>query len=611
LFGGGAAALARALAAAGDNPTARTALSSARKIWEEIMKESPEVYHPSMREDPDATALAELWPALQEAGGDPPAEDRAPAPPPEETAGYPVRRLLQVNKRLNSEHRLPVLLDYIIDTVIELTEAERGFLLLAEADGALAVKVARNMDQTALGSAELGGEVPLSFSIAQQAARDGEPVITVDATEDGRFAEALSVSHLRLRSVLAVPLAVKGRTVGTVYIDHRLRQGVFGDLEVRLVQDLADQAAIAIENARLLAENQRRQEEIHRLNEQLEERVARQAEELDGVREELRSSREALGALQFDYRTIVGRSPKMIELFHLMDRVTDTDLPLVVQGESGTGKELVARAIHLNGKRADGPFVGENCGAIPETLLESVLFGHVKGAFTGAERDRKGLFEVASGGTLFLDEVGEMSPGMQTKLLRVLQDGEIRRVGGDRCRRTDVRIIAASNKDLTRLVEQGQFREDLFYRLNVVRIPIPPLRERRDDIPRLVEHFFEKHAPGAPRTLGSEVLAALMGYAWPGNVRELENEVMRLSALAGEVIAHEDLSLQVRGGVPLNLGDGDDLSIKPRVEHMEKDLIARALKRTGGNNTHAAKHLGLSRYGLLKKLKRYGFVKET
>ena len=612
------AVLARALAACKGAGPAGPALRRARHIWEEIMKDSPEVFHDSMSKDPDAVALAELWPSLVSGGEDataphaqaPTEQDGHPTP---QHRGASTRRLLQVNKRLNSEHRLPVLLDYIIDTVIELTEAERGFLLLAEADGTLSVKVARNMDQTALEPTDRipGQPMPLSFSIAEKAARQGEPVITVDATEDGRFAEALSVSHLRLRSVLAVPLAVKGRTVGTIYIDHRLRQGVFGDEQVALVQDLADQAAIAIENARLLSQNRTRQEEIARLNEQLQEQVDRQAQELDGVREELRSSRQALGTLQFDYRSIIGRAPRMLELFHLMDRVTETDLPLVIQGESGTGKELVARAIHLNGKRADEPFVGENCGAIPETLLESVLFGHVKGAFTGADRERRGLFEVASGGTLFLDEVGETSPAMQTKLLRVLQDGEVRRVGGHRTRGTDVRIIAASNKDLSRLVEQGKFREDLFYRLNVVRIPLPPLRERREDIPILVEHFFGKHAPDSPRTVKPAALAALMGYAWPGNVRELENEVMRLSALAGEVISPDDLSLQVRGAAPLQLGDGDDLSIKPRVEHMEKDLIARALKRTGGNNTHAAKLLGLSRYGLLKKLKRYGFVKET
>jgi len=283
---------------------------------------------------------------------------------------------------------------------------------------------------------------------------------------------------------------------------------------------------------------------------------------------------------------------------------------VVVQGESGTGKELVARAIHHNGRRSGEPFVGENCGAIPETLLESVLFGHVKGAFTGAERDRKGLFEVASGGTLFLDEVGEMSPAMQTKLLRVLQDGELRRVGGTQTIATDVRIIAASNRDLSQLVAEGRFREDLYYRLNVIQIQIPPLRERREDIPLLVEHLLGKHSRGEHR-VSPEALGSLMGYLWPGNVRELENEIMRAAALGGEVIGVRDLSPQIAASVPLALHDPDDLDLRTRVEHLERELIHRALKRTGGNNTRAARLLGLSRYGLLKKIQRYALTREA
>ena len=190
----------------------------------------------------------------------------------------------------------------------------------------------------------------------------------------------------------------------------------------------------------------------------------------------------------------------MLELFRLLDRVTDTALPVVIQGESGTGKELVARAIHFNGPRRERPFVSENCAAIPETLLESTLFGHVRGAFTGADHDTRGLFEVADGGTLFLDEVGEMSPGMQAKLLRVLQEGELRRVGSERTRKVDVRVVAATNRDLARMVEEGKFRQDLYYRLNVVRIVLPPLRERREDIPLLVAHLAAKHAGAGDRS---------------------------------------------------------------------------------------------------------------
>ena len=602
-----AAVLGRCLAARGRIVEARAALGRAVETWDEIMAHTPDVYREQMMaKDPDARSLASQWSALmQEDGAERQQTPASPAGADDEDAR--LRRLLTINKRLNSEHRLPYLLELILDTVIELSTAERGFLLLVEDDDSLSIKVARNIDQRSL----QGEELSLSRSIAERAARSGEPVITLDAAEDGRFAEAVSVSHLRLRSVLAVPLTVKGRTVGTIYVDHRLRQGVFGDAEVGLIQDLADQAAIAIENARLLAENSHRQEEIERLNSQLEARLESQQAELQEVREELRSSRNAL-KLQYDYKNIIGRTPRMIELFRLLDRVTETDLPVVIQGDSGTGKELVARCLHHNGGRASGPFVSENCSAIPETLLESVLFGHVKGAYTGADRERKGLFEVASGGSLFLDEVGEMSAAMQTKLLRVLQNGEIRRVGGTRTRTTDVRIIAASNKDLARLVAEGIFREDLFYRLNVIRIEIPPLRDRREDIPLLVDHFMEKHSSaGSNRRVSTEALASLMGYAWPGNVRELENEIMRAAALGGEIIRTDDLSPHVGGGVPLALSDPDDLDIRTRVEHLERDLIKRALDRTSGNNTQASKLLGLSRYGLLKKIKRYEMCKPS
>jgi len=596
--------LGRLLNVMGRRQQARAALRQSRNTWEEIMNNTPDVYRKGMAEgDEDARALVSEWPSL--------ASQEEEAGAPQETGrpgDHRMRRLLAINKRLNSEHRLPHLLELIMDTVIEFTEAERGFLLLAEGGGPqpqLSIKVARNIDQQSLQKTD---ELALSRSIAEQAAQNGEPVITIDAAADTRFAEAVSVSHLRLRSVLATPLMVKGCVVGTIYLDHRLKQGLFSDVEVSLVQDFADQAAIAIENARLLQENHRRQQEIQQLNEQLERKILTQQSELQEAREELRSSRQAL-QIRYDYRNIIGRTPRMLELFRLLDRVTETDLPVVIQGDSGTGKELVARAIHHNGQRSAAPFVGENCSAIPETLLESVLFGHVRGAFTGAEQDRLGLFEVASGGSLFLDEVGEMSPAMQTKLLRVLQDGEIRPVGSAEVRTTDVRIIAASNKDLSALVEAGRFREDLFYRLNVIQIQIPPLRSRREDIPLLVDHFLAQHGSGSARRVDPDALAMLVGHGWPGNVRELENEIMRAAALGGEVIGVDDLSPGVRGGIPLSLSDPDDMNLRSRVEHLEREMITRALAQTRGNKTQAARLLGLSRYGLLKKIKRYKLEK--
>ncbi|MGZ3440926.1 MAG: sigma-54 interaction domain-containing protein, partial [Polyangia bacterium] len=280
-----------------------------------------------------------------------------------------------------------------------------------------------------------------------------------------------------------------------------------------------------------------------------------------------------------------------------------------LEGETGTGKELLAEAIHMRSARRAGPFVVVDCGALPRDLIGSELFGHVRGAFTGADAERRGLFEVADGGTLFLDEVGEMPASMQVKLLRVLQEGEFRRVGGEKTIRVDVRVLVASNRDLGRLVEEGRFREDLFYRLNVVRVGLPPLRERRDDIPLLVEHFLRKFADEnkrPPRRIARAALQKLIGYRWPGNVRELENEVVRGASLGGDVISVEDLSPQVAAGEPEAAVDSpDDLTLKHRVERLERTLLREALHRSTGNQTQAARLLGLSRFGLQKKLRRY------
>jgi len=380
---------------------------------------------------------------------------------------------------------------------------------------------------------------------------------------------------------------------------------------VQLVLDFAEQAAIAIENARLLSELRKRERQIDVLNRRLRGELDARKEELSGMKQELRENREAL-AIRYDYRNIVGRTPRMLELFRLLDRLTDTALPVVIQGESGTGKELVARALHFNGPRRQRPFVSENCAAIPETLLESTLFGAVKGAFTGADHDSRGLFEVADGGTLFLDEVGEMSSGMQGKLLRILQTGELRRVGAERIRKVDVRIIAATNRDLGRMVEEGKFRQDLFFRLSVARIALPPLRERREDIPAIVEHLLAKAAGAAPpKRVVPAALARLAAYRWPGNVRELENELMRALAFCGDSIAVADLSPQVAGEAEAaltTLEDPDSLTLRPRVERLERALLKEALSRSAGNQTKAAESLGLSRFGLQKKLRRYGMM---
>ena len=569
----------------------------ARALFSEVAMKTPAKYWPAMQADPDARVLG-----LRSDTSKAEAEIATHV----SLLDGRLRRLLRINKRLNSDLRLSRVLETIIDTVIELTDAERGFLLLSDGSGELVVKVARNIDQTSLE----GPALSLSRSIAKQAAETGQPVVAVDAAGDHRFSELLSVSDLHLRSVLAVPLSVKGNVVGTIYVDHRLRKGVFGDDELALVLDFAEQGAIAIENARVVSELRRREQQVQSLNRRLEHELKLKEAALDDVRVELKESRQ-VAALRYDYRRIVGQSPGMLEVFHLLDRVTDTNLPVVIEGESGTGKELVARAIHFHGPRKDNAFVSENCAAIPETLLESTLFGHVRGAFTGADRDARGLFAVANGGTLFLDEVAEMSPAMQGKLLRVLQDGEYHRVGSEKSERADVRVVVATNKNLAQMVEDAKFRKDLFYRLSVVRIHLPPLRERREDIPLLLRHFLDKATQSSQATAKSIDPAAidkLCSYAWPGNVRELENEIARAGAFASGTICVADLSPHVQSGqdaIETVGADTDNVRLRQRVERLERQLIREAMSRSQGNQTKAAGLLGLSRFGLQKKLRRY------
>ena len=588
---------ARLLSRIGDSH-ASAERARAVRLFEEIKMNTPTQYRSSLDRDPDAPSVG-LAPADARTATGLLVERAA-------RAEARLRRLARINKRLNSDLRLPRVLETVIDTAIEMTDAERGFLLLKDGSGELVVKVARNIDQTTLDAPDF----VLSRSIAKQAAETGQPVVTVDAAGDRRFREAASVSDLHLRSVLAVPLSVKGNVVGTIYVDHRLRKGVFDDEAQAMVMDFAEQGALAIENARLVSELRRRENQVQALNRRLEHELHLQEQALQGVREELKESRQ-VAALRYDYHQIVGKTPRMLDLFHLLDRVTDTALPVVIAGESGTGKELVARAIHFNGPRRDRPFVSENCAAIPETLLESTLFGHVKGAFTGADREARGLFAVADGGTLFLDEVAEMSPAMQGKLLRVLQDGEFHRVGGERPQKVNVRVLVATNKDLERLVEQGKFRQDLFFRISVVRLLLPPLRERSEDIPLLVQHFVQKAAAasgGAVKSIEASAMARLGCYRWPGNVRELENEITRAAAFSGPVVTVADLSPQVRAGSAPSSAQSDDregASLRSRVERLEQTLVRDAMTSCMGNQTKAAKTLGLSRFGLQKKLRRY------
>ena len=337
----------------------------------------------------------------------------------------------------------------------------------------------------------------------------------------------------------------------------------------------------------------------------------RKAEERENLRKEnLRLRREV--SREYAFGNIVGKSPKMMQLFDTIKKISEYKTSVLIIGESGTGKEMVARCIHYNSPRNNGPFEAINCGAIPETLLESELFGHEKGAFTDAKREKRGSFEMAHQGTLFLDEVGEMSLSAQVKLLRVLQEGEVKRLGSERTFTVDVRIIAATIQDLSRAAAEGKFREDLFYRLNVLPVHLPPLRERKEDIPLLVEHFIHKYnEQHGLNTEGAaeDVLARLLEYSWPGNVRELENAIERAMILTqGKKIEADCLPSEVLGTRPSWKKDlwGDEYSIKKANRIMEEELIRKALKKTGGNRSHAVKILEISHPALLSKIKEYG-----
>lgn len=311
------------------------------------------------------------------------------------------------------------------------------------------------------------------------------------------------------------------------------------------------------------------------------------------------------------FEELIGQSPGMLKACKLASKIVDTPTTVLLLGDTGTGKELLARAIHSSGHRKDQPFVAQNCGALPDTLLESELFGHIKGAFTGAIANKKGLFEQANGGSVFLDEVGDMSPAMQLRLLRVLQEGEVKPVGSEQIKRVDVRILAATNKDLEAEVREKRFREDLFYRLHVFPIYLPPLRERLGDLPDLMTHFIQKNSNRLGKNIkgfAPEVLTLFRKYPWPGNIRELENEIERAVTLAEpdqvitpDLLSHRFYAGQYQNSIPVSL----NANLKTQVETLEKQMIQKALDAHQGNISRASETLGLSRMGLHKKIERY------
>jgi Nif-specific regulatory protein len=412
-------------------------------------------------------------------------------------------------------------------------------------------------------------------------------VLIANAPQD--LAGAASVMGARIQSVIGVPLWDGDAIRGVIQCDNRATAAMFRERDLEVLLVLAGLSTLAIENARLLL------------------RLRAAEEQLRGENRFLKSREEKRRA-----PAPIGNSSAMRETLRQVEKVQGTRATVCIEGETGTGKELIASLVHYQSPRRDKLFVAQNCAAVPDSLLESELFGHKKGAFTGADSDKKGLFEVADGGTLFLDEIGEMSLGLQAKLLRVLQESEIRPVGATQPRRVDVRIICATNRSLEKEVSEGRFRQDLYYRLKVFPIRLPPLRERREDIPMLAEHFLKKYANEIKKPISGftpDTQSQLASYNWPGNVRELENEVQRLCIqVEPEHFITPDLlasHLRQAEGVVDRIAPKKG-PLKDMMDEVERFLILQSLREHDGNKTRTAEALGITREGLHKKLARFG-----
>ncbi|HEV7237719.1 MAG TPA: sigma 54-interacting transcriptional regulator [Thermoanaerobaculia bacterium] len=512
--------------------------------------------------------------------------------------------LYEIVKIINSTLDLQEVLNRVLDVCVRRLRAERGMIILLDPlTGALRTRVVRNIrdgEQESKRSPQ---------SIVKEVIQSGQPVMSADARADQRFTESESVIAENIVSILCAPLIIKERISGAIYIDHRQAKHLFSPKDLTFLEAFADQAAIAIENARLY--------------EELEEARTRLSLENETLR------REVLVEKHLD--SIVGSSEAVAKIQFAIRKASSGFSTVLLRGESGTGKGLVARIIHNIGPRRNGPFIKFNCAALPETLAESELFGHEKGAFTGADRRKLGRFELANNGSIFLDEIGKMTLAMQAKLLRVVEDKEFERVGGTQTIKTDVKIIAATNLDLEKAIEENTFREDLFYRLNIIPIVLPPLRERKDDIPLLAEYFIRKIC----RDLGIDnkrlepgVLDLFVRYDWPGNVRELEATLHRAIVMSnGDTVTKNEFynlySEPTTAAVPVSGPASMPSSIlNPLVGKMEitsdiydevmsavdKQLILRALESSGGRIREAARRLGLARNTLKSKIQKYNIA---
>ncbi len=462
--------------------------------------------------------------------------------------------LSSFSEALSESYDIDELLEAMLDSIIKVTDASRGVVMLL-VEGKPVVKAAREA-----GGKAAGGPMPISDSIVHKVVQSRQPEMVSDALNDTEFAMSRSVINYKLCSVLCAPLLVRGELLGVIYLGNDNVVNLFNREALQVASVFASQAAMVLRNAILIRE-------LRLSNESLTQQIER-----------------------MNFGGLIGSSPSMREIFRKIDKVAKTDVSVLVDGETGTGKELVAGEVHRRSGRVDGPFVVINCGAIPENLLESELFGHVRGAFTGAVSTRDGKFQQADGGSIFLDEIGEMPLNLQVKLLRVLEDRRVTRVGESAARDIDIRVIAATNRNLAEEVQEGNFREDLFYRLNVVRLNLAPLRERGGDVELLARYFLKKYADDmgvAVSGFTEDATRAMRLHRWPGNIRELENRIKKAVIFCDAgVVDAEDLDLS-------ELNADRILPLNEAKENYALEYVGRILDLNGGNRTQTAKDLGV------------------
>ena len=524
-------------------------------------------------------------------------------------------KVLEINKRISRETNITTLTEEILDSAIELTGAERGFFLAKGEDG-LTIRAARQLSRDE-------GDSPhheFSTSIAESVYLDNEPVLTTDAAMDPRFNEFLSIHHLQIRSVACLPIAWRAEVLGVLYLENRLAKGKFDHQDMRVLSAFSDQMAIALAHAAVLEEKDLMHSNLEQTASDLNALVARQSEDLKSKQAGLALANEQLQRIRNriassgNYYGMVGTGDAMQKVFNLIERVRQNDIPVVITGASGTGKDMVAKVIHESGHRSSGPFVTLACGAIPENLVESTLFGYRKGAFSGAQVDSHGIFAAASGGTLYLDDIAEMPMRMQVDLLRVLQEGAFTPLGDHRKFTIDFRLLCSSKVPLQELVDNGVLREDLYYRLQVITIDLPNLRARIEDIPLLAVHIARNEATrlDVPWSgFNASTLNRLAQQPWSGNIREMEQYIRRLLIIGqsdddGAVGADTGIGSGSEPLLPMTNQTG--FSAGPPTADGEKERIVHALESCQWNKTRAAEMLGMPRRTFYRRLKQFDIV---